>query len=216
MKRVWIAFVVSVLTLLLMACGHEHTWTEATCTEPKKCSECGKTEGNALGHKWTEATCISPKTCEVCGETEGDPLGHTVDVGLCSRCGKIANEQLIDDIVGYIDKVAEASSEAETIVTNADISSLPKTYSSIMIAQIRLDIVKDNMQSVYDECGDYDGASTLKKQAEKVIKAIPSNPKGSDRDSIVLWLKDYATFNKILSNAYAEMASFASKLSEAQ
>lgn len=32
----------------------EHTWTAATCTTPKTCSICGKTEGNALGHNYTE------------------------------------------------------------------------------------------------------------------------------------------------------------------
>ena len=28
------------------------------------------------GHLWTPATCIEPKTCSVCGETEGEALGH--------------------------------------------------------------------------------------------------------------------------------------------
>lgn len=55
-----------------------HDWKDATCTEPKTCSNCGKTEGEALGHKFgeyettVEATCaeVGSKTarCEVCGE----------------------------------------------------------------------------------------------------------------------------------------------------
>lgn len=53
-------------------CTHE--WLEATCTSPKKCVLCGKTEGEALGHTWIEATYDSPKTCSVCGATEGSPL----------------------------------------------------------------------------------------------------------------------------------------------
>ena len=56
--------------------AHEHSWMEATCTEPKTCSICGETEGEALGHSWIEATCTEPKTCSVCGETEGEALGH--------------------------------------------------------------------------------------------------------------------------------------------
>lgn len=216
MKKVWIAVAVSALTLTLTACGHEHTWTEATCTEPKKCSECGATEGEALGHKWIEATCTSPKTCEICGETEGDPLGHAVDVGLCSRCGKIANEQLLNEIVGYFDKASEAGNKAISIVDGADTSSLSQMYSSITSAQKQLDTVKTNMQSMYDACGDYEGLSSLKSQADKVIKAIPGNPKGSDKDSIVSWLQDYASLLKTMSNAFAEMASYAAELSKAQ
>ena len=53
-----------------------HTWVDATCTAPKTCSVCQATEGAALGHKWSEATCTSPKTCSVCQTTDGDALGH--------------------------------------------------------------------------------------------------------------------------------------------
>ena len=53
---------------------HEHTWTEATCTQPRTCTECGATEGDVLDHEWTFATLESPKTCVNCGATEGDPV----------------------------------------------------------------------------------------------------------------------------------------------
>ena len=70
-----------------------HIWQEATCTEPKTCSVCGETEGDALGHSWIDATCTEPKTCSVCGETEGEAAGHTwIDAtctapATCSACG---------------------------------------------------------------------------------------------------------------------------------
>lgn len=95
-------FAIGIL-VVLSACGHTHTWTDATCTDPKICSECGETEGDTLGHTWIDATCTEPKTCSVCGETEGDPLGHDVkaweitreatcaeegeETGACIRCG---------------------------------------------------------------------------------------------------------------------------------
>lgn len=70
-----IALILSVTTALtLVGCGHEHEWVEATCTEPKTCSICGETEGEALGHTMTKASYQQPATCEVCGETEGEPL----------------------------------------------------------------------------------------------------------------------------------------------
>lgn len=73
------------LTILLTACGHEHTWSNATCTEPKTCSECGLTQGVALGHTWTTATCTEPKTCHICGAVEGDPLGHKWIEATCTE-----------------------------------------------------------------------------------------------------------------------------------
>lgn len=76
--------VISILSLFTQ-CGHEHVWNDATCITPKTCSECGKTEGEALGHKWLEATCTQPKTCSICGITEGDTLEHTWLEATCSQ-----------------------------------------------------------------------------------------------------------------------------------
>lgn len=76
----------SLIATIIMAtgCGHEHVWSEATCTEPKTCTECGETEGTPLEHSWTEATCTSPKTCSRCGETEGTTLEHDWEDATCT------------------------------------------------------------------------------------------------------------------------------------
>lgn len=86
----------------LIPCDHD--WSDATCTEPKTCSKCGETDGDALGHDWQEATCTTAATCSRCGETKGEPLGHDIagwvtdtpatcsaegsQHGICSRCGE--------------------------------------------------------------------------------------------------------------------------------
>lgn len=88
------------LALVLTGCGHEHTWIEATCTEPKTCTECGNTEGEALGHSWIDATCAAPKTCTICAKTEGEALPHTLTqanfqaAATCSVCGAAVGEPL--------------------------------------------------------------------------------------------------------------------------
>ncbi|MBO5019983.1 MAG: hypothetical protein J6D52_04890 [Clostridia bacterium] len=66
---------------------HTHSFSEATCTEPAKCS-CGVTEGSANKHNWIEATCSSPKKCAVCGITSGLTAGHIFSQGKCTSCGK--------------------------------------------------------------------------------------------------------------------------------
>lgn len=50
---------------------HTHSFSKASCTEPKTCSGCGATEGNPKGHSWKDATYDNPKTCTECGLTEG-------------------------------------------------------------------------------------------------------------------------------------------------
>ena len=53
---------------------HIHIWVDATCTEPKKCTRCGITDGKPLGHDMVPATTSAPSTCSRCGYTEGKPL----------------------------------------------------------------------------------------------------------------------------------------------
>lgn len=81
-----ISFIFILLTLFfLTACGHEHEFTEATCTTPPTCSICGKTEGEALGHSYSEATCTNPPTCIRCSATEGEALGHKLSEATCTE-----------------------------------------------------------------------------------------------------------------------------------
>ncbi|MGN0999586.1 MAG: hypothetical protein ACI4PO_08550 [Faecousia sp.] len=101
MKK-WIALLLSALlaVTVLVGCGCEHEWKDATCDAPKTCEICGQTEGAPNGHSWQAATCDAPKTCEICGKTEGSALGHDwVDADCetaktCSRCGLAEGEAL--------------------------------------------------------------------------------------------------------------------------
>ncbi len=103
MKR--ITALLLALTMAFALCGcHQHSWVEAGCTEPKTCSECGKTEGEALGHDWQDATCTEPKTCSRCGATEGKALGHKpegeatcTEPAVCSVCGETVRNALGHD-----------------------------------------------------------------------------------------------------------------------
>ncbi len=78
-------------------CAHEN-YSDATCTEPKACTVCGKTEGELADHSFTEATCTEPKTCTVCGETEGELADHSFTDATCTEpktctvCGETEGE----------------------------------------------------------------------------------------------------------------------------
>lgn len=104
MKRFFIVAFLFVVTVSLTACKHEHSWTDATCTEPKTCSTCGETEGEPLNHVWKEATCTEAATCIVCGEIFGQPMGHnwadaTYDEPkTCSNCQETEGDPLKREI----------------------------------------------------------------------------------------------------------------------
>ena len=45
---------------------HQHIFSDATCSAPKTCSECGETTGSALGHDFRDGK------CHVCGAADPD------------------------------------------------------------------------------------------------------------------------------------------------
>lgn len=75
-----------------------HSYSDATCTEPKKCIHCGRTKGEKLGHSYCDATCTQPQTCSVCNDKIGEPKGHKYVLGECVNindnelCGDYSKE----------------------------------------------------------------------------------------------------------------------------
>ena len=65
-----------------------HTGGTATCTKLAECSVCGKEYGKLGKHNWVNADCLNPKTCTICEETIGDALGHSVvsDIAVAPTC----------------------------------------------------------------------------------------------------------------------------------
>ena len=114
------------ILFLISGCGHEHKWVDATCIEPKTCSECGETEGDPLGHDWIEATCDKPKTCNRCGQTEGEPLGHMLGDW------EIIEEEATSNSGKRVRKctVCGKQIEEETFETRGDIELAYKAYRS--------------------------------------------------------------------------------------
>ena len=85
-KCVLLGALVLLMMVLLAACGCNHVWSEAGCTDIPVCTLCGITKpgASAVGHKWEKANCDTPKTCTVCAVTEGDALGHSWEDATCT------------------------------------------------------------------------------------------------------------------------------------
>ena len=64
----------SACNMMSMFCQHQ--WTAATCTSPKTCALCQKTEGDPLGHTGGTATCSQKAVCTVCNNEYGDLAAH--------------------------------------------------------------------------------------------------------------------------------------------
>lgn len=62
-----------------------------------KCSVCEHSYRNtvkATGHDYSSATCTTPKKCKNCGKTSGSALGHSPNGVKCSKCGAVTFKTL--------------------------------------------------------------------------------------------------------------------------
>lgn len=197
--------VILILILLFVGCSCTHEWEDATCTTPKTCTKCGKTEGEPLGHTWQEATCTAPKTCSVCGATEGKASGHdwqaatTTKPVTCTKCGLTRGNPLpnYDKTTQYVVKGYNSAIDyAKSHDTKADYA-----YNDIRNRLVKLNSAAymDNSEEVLWQAwalfsGDFENMSTrqLQLKAQKILNFIV--PK--DEDYLSALMKQ---FNKMSS-----------------
>lgn len=133
-------------------CSHK-LWANATCTSPRTCKSCGKTEGEPLGHEWEEATCTVPKTRQRCGKTDGKPLGHqpgswttevdyvdatSKEIRECEKCGEVVDTRNEKEITSFLgDESFSISPEGFIERLNEEFSDIPNCSS--MKASYELD-----------------------------------------------------------------------------
>ena len=68
MKKISVFIMLLSVLLCLSGCCIAHRWTEASCTEPSKCLNCGETRGEPLGHDWQSDAGIL--ICPRCGAVD--------------------------------------------------------------------------------------------------------------------------------------------------
>lgn len=154
-RRIICTVLFMLLSLLMAGCCISHEWVDATCTTPKTCSKCGKTEGDTIPHTWLDATCTAPQTCSECGVTEGSVLEHTwVDATCeaaqtCSACGATEGVPLEHN---WIDATCQS---AKTCVDCGAIEGEPLAHTYIWTVTTIPTYTFDGVKAgVCEVCGD--------------------------------------------------------------
>ncbi|MBQ9703167.1 MAG: hypothetical protein IJV68_01335 [Clostridia bacterium] len=132
-----------------------HDYADATCTEPKTCkrTDCGATEGNALGHSfgtewktdgtnhWKEcacgeksevaahsggtATCVAKAKCSVCNAEHGSLADHNYSEATCTAKAKcsVCNAET-GELAAHKYSEATCTAKAKCSVCNAETGEL--------------------------------------------------------------------------------------------
>lgn len=114
-----------------------------------KCKNCSYTYSEEIAkksHNYSDATCTAPKTCGMCGKTEGQKLGHSNTL-ICTRCGESTFEKVVISGVGdkyYTDFDIPAGTYNITINKTSDYylyvkindSTITSTNNKVYITQV--------------------------------------------------------------------------------
>lgn len=178
MKKMFCIFMTAIILVGITACSHEHEYSEATCTEPK--------------------------TCTICGETEGEALGHTVDIGICSRCGEaVAKEDLlaIDDMLNAIE---DYDNEINAYIEKGnDAYSFEDKMEYYKEAAAICDNRKMTLVNVANIVSKYSEFDSMKKDLADTLAVEIITPMSSSREELLDFLNSGIDF----ANNYASFLS---------
>lgn len=164
MKKWMVVFSLVILVFALSGCGsHEHSWKEATYTEPKTCSECGATEGNPL----------DPETKESEKPTSTTPSeGELVELETEEDTDESFGELAVDPITfsGSGDQVLSKVSIAQRMykVTLKNVGS-----SNFIVHAYTAE--GDRLGSLANEIGNYEGSVILTDNIDGGIIEVKSS-----------------------------------------
>lgn len=134
-----------------------HNWTDATCTTPKKCSDCGKKDGKALGHNMMVTDKEEPTytqdgklfyTCSRCGKSETEKVpqlkcSHQWEeangIKRCIICGETEKDKTSKTTTPSTSK-----SEDQSIIESTTSSSTESSQTSLIQVSFELDYIDGN------------------------------------------------------------------------
>lgn len=223
MKRFVCIISILLVCCINVACGHEHDWKAATCTEammctgcgavqgepldhiyenatcekPKVCLECGKELGEPIGHEFEKATCTQPQICIRCGKEQGERVAHSTEFGVCTSCKIYQGEEIVDKIEKIIEDKKEKGEELIYYISDYLEASNYTTRSYIEISDIVKLQFKDMIpfyEEVIELCGNYPELDDLKQSVSSLIEVLQLREYPKTRSGAQLFFDDLESY----------------------
>ena len=176
----------ALLALSLSGCGHQHTWQDATCDTPKTCSECG--------------------------ETEGDALGHEVSIGKCSRCGTYVAQ---DDWEQALSKLNSARTDFSNTLTYINdmlkISGLTQADRARYVdqyAQSMNQYEPGYLRQALSICEKHPELTGAASAITEAISLVPAGIDSYDQAGLQQFSDEINAYHDALNNVLTELVAF--------
>ena len=173
---------------------------------------CSKNDGNKVkegecNHVWLEADCENPKKCKKCGETEGEALGHTTDFGVCDRCEKMVNEELLYEIKEAADYLDDSVNSIYEELNKINYVTLENAYEGIKGADQYLPRVNESIDRYITVCEKSSKLEALKNNLYSLKESVPDELNSHGLMEMVTSLESYKAFYERLEDVLLELNS---------
>ena len=149
-RKLSILILILAMAMIFSGCCKHEVWTDANCTTPKTCVECGEIEGTPLGHIWVDRTTEIPETCTRCGETRGERIitdprfttAATIDFygtwkGSSSISGNLISEGLEATMPVEITMILNNDSTMQIQIVGHDTDAFIKSAEEFLHAKLK-------------------------------------------------------------------------------
>lgn len=175
-------FIVSCLMMFaITGCGHQHTFSDATCTDPAKCTECG--------------------------EVQGEALGHTTEVGMCERCNQYQGIEIVESVLDYVSKGNASAHAAIQLISYGTASTYEGLYKEECQGVDKFKEACENYNAAIDLCKDYSGLATLKRRLEAAVNEVIDKPKSTSTTDMDNFSESYSLYLTKLEDVERESAA---------
>ena len=129
---------------------------------------------NECEHVWADATCTSPKKCTECGETEGDPIAHSYTDHVCTGCGADDPEyywpmSLTEAAAAKDDKLVQVSGTVTADDKNNSVTIQDADGNTLYIYKLATPVAVGDVITVTGKMATYKDARQIAQGATAVI-----------------------------------------------
>lgn len=130
-------------------------------------------------HSFSEADCTHPAICVECGESSDEPLGHTVSVGVCERCGEVQGEETIAHLNTSFAAIMELGTEMMDCINGIQAQNSDAQYAAFLNADTYVAEMKGAYGDLLEICGNEPEFERIRYHVKLLENCCPDAAKGN-------------------------------------
>lgn len=112
-------------------------------------------------HAYSEVDCENVVVCSKCGGIIESPLGHTTTVGVCRRCGKMQNNELVSMLNTNFTQLMSVGDELISCIVDVSAMSKTEQYSQFQHADKYVAQMQQSYEKIVESCKEEDSLNGL-------------------------------------------------------